>query len=57
MAQSFIELNFQTLTSLFPNVDPDYLESIAIDCEHDEAALQVHIGKSVREIENQSITV
>lgn len=43
MAQSFIELNFQTLTSLFPNVDPDYLESIAIDCEHDEAALQVHI--------------
>lgn len=57
MAQSFIELNFQTLTSLFPNVDPDYLESIAIDCEHDEAALQVHIGKSVREIENQSIKV
>ncbi|KAI5706040.1 hypothetical protein M8J75_004310 [Diaphorina citri] len=31
------------LKNLFPNADPDFLESIAIECEHDEDGLQAYI--------------
>lgn len=43
MADSFVEVHYQMLKNLFPNADPDFLESIAIECEHDEDGLQAYI--------------
>lgn len=43
--ESSIEGNFQLLKNLFPNADPEYLEQVAIECEHDHAALQTQIDE------------
>uniref|UniRef100_A0A8D8T6D6 E3 ubiquitin-protein ligase RNF216 n=1 Tax=Cacopsylla melanoneura TaxID=428564 RepID=A0A8D8T6D6_9HEMI len=43
MAGNFIEMNYNTLRNMFPNAEPQYLESIAIECEYNEADLQRYI--------------